>query len=146
MPVGGQPLALFGFHAADKTFDWNPVGGDLHLVFPVAGMQPGQIGRAQRGSFRNGRQFQRNIQQIRLELHQKSVGSGSAVRPQQFDSAADIGFECGDKVGALERDALQRRPCDMGRIGAAGDPQNRTSGFPILFLLGGNTCLNFCFL
>ena len=88
-----------------------------------AGVQAGQVGRAQRGGFDHGRPHHRDAQQVGLELHQQVVDAGAAVHPQFAHRHAAGGHRVaahgGEQGGALEGDALQRGARDVGHGGAA---------------------------
>ena len=59
-----------------------PLQRDFLLVLPEADGEPGEIGGAERGGFRDARPHHRHAEEVGLELHQQIVGARAAVHAQ----------------------------------------------------------------
>ena len=67
---------------------------------------------------------------VRLQLHEDAVGGRPAVGEQRLDGR-DLAMHGGHDVLDLEGDRLQRRPRELGRSGAEGEPGEEPDGLVV---------------
>src|SRR5579863_5333427 len=87
---------------------------DLIERLPPAERKPGEPRCANSGKLLVSRAHNRASEDVRLELHEGSVSSCTAVRAELDESHAAGCFHRGKDVGDLEGDGLNSCACHMG--------------------------------
>ena len=131
-PARHQAISVFRFHRRSEPSIRLPLRGDRGSIFPVPHRQSRQIGRTQRGGFRNFWPHHGDFQEIRLKLHEEIVIAGSSVHPQFLESNSRIGLHGVKDVGDLVGDPLQSSAREMGCGGSSsksGDGPSRVVPF-----------------
>ena len=104
---------------------------DFRAIPPVADCQPGQVGRSQRRRLPHLWPYDRDAEEVGLELHQQIVGGSAAIHPQFGQRGAGIRFHRFEEVGRLEGDTLQGGPGNVPGSRAAGDAEQGASGIRV---------------
>jgi hypothetical protein len=125
LPFSVESFPLLGGHPGGKFLLDLEIPTELISVFPEAHGQPGQVGGAQGGCFGGLLDDHRNAEDIRLELHKKGIGRGTAVHPQLLQFDPRILLHALQHVPRLVGDGLQAGPGDVGLGGSPRNSQDR---------------------
>src|SRR6476659_7262091 len=103
-------VALGGVHAGLPFLVLAPVGSEVLDLLPEPDGQSCGVRRTERGGLRDGRTDDRDVQDVRLELHQRLVVDHAAVHLERRERDA--------RVGVHGIDDLFRLPCGRFEHGA----------------------------
>src|SRR6266702_8611731 len=95
-----------------------------------AGLQSGQVGRTERGSFLDLRPINRAVENVGEPLHSPVGACHAAIDTKRLYCAggvAPIGLHCGEEIGSLKAHALERSACQFARPGSARQAEQRTA-------------------
>src|SRR4051812_30246132 len=108
VPPSYMRLPVLGFHAGLKPGK-PPPREKLVRRLPHPRCQSGQAGGAERGGLHQIRSFDRDVQHIRLELHQPVVGRSTSVHPESWHTQVLARRHRGEQLRAAVGHRLQRR-------------------------------------
>ena len=101
------------------------------FVLPKTRGDPGQAGRSECRGFKDLRSFDRDAQDIRLELHEEIVLRSAAVDAQTFEIFTRVFFHHFKYVARLIGNGLQSGPRKMRALGPARDAKKGASGIRV---------------
>src|SRR5918995_6824885 len=128
LPLGVAGLALvLGPTRLERPVHL-PVLAHLVQRGPVAGGQPGQVGRAQGGRLLDLRADHRDPEDVGLELHEEIVLDRAAVDPHVLQPLAGVLLYRLDHVAGLVALGLERRPDQVGPVDVAGQADDDPAG------------------
>ena len=97
-------------------------------MVPDAGGKTGEISRAERGGFGDGRTNDGNAENIGLELHESVVGGGAAIDAEFGERRVGVGVDGIGEIGNLIGDALEGSAGEMRGGGAASESEDGAAG------------------
>ena len=102
--------------------------GDVVLVGPRTGGQPGEEAGAERRRLEHRRDLDRPADRVGQGGDEHVVGDHPAVDPEGLDGEPGIGLGRLDEIGAAVGNAFEDGPDDLRSAGAPGDPDERAAG------------------
>ena len=129
-PARQLPLPRRLAHRRLEAMLQPPVVGEFCGLGIDAGLQPGEIGGAERGGFLDHRAIDRRVEQIGEALH-GPVRRGHAAVDAEHDVGGlrvrPVGAHRGPEIEGLVADAFQRGMREFGGAGVAGEAEQRAA-------------------